>query len=100
MHFHFLRPLQTRRVILGIVLAFVSAGCGMMPLGHRSRPPGKACLGESYGVEDPVFHGHTKTHWRTWNQEAWSASDGAVNYVAPPIPADPASPVTGSSLAD
>ena len=35
------------------------------------------------GVEDPAFYGHTKTCWRTWNEEAWSTNSCPVYWDIP-----------------
>ena len=69
-------------VSLGLTLTLLSSGCnGLMK--HRHAKAGKACLGEMLGVEDPAFYGHTKTCWRTWNEEAWSTNRCPVYWDIP-----------------
>ncbi len=70
---------QASLVTLGVFLIIGSSGCGVMTR-HRNREMRKACSQELLGVEDVTFHGHRKTCWRNWNEEAWAAQECPPNY--------------------
>lgn len=80
-------------VSVGLTLTLLSSGCGAL-MKHRHANAGKACLGEMLGVEDPAFYGHTKTCWRTWNDDAWSAISCPVYLEIPAEALGSTSPLT------
>ncbi len=85
-----MRFMRTSEIRLALTLlagitTLANCGCGLTSrLRHREMH--EVCCQEVYGVDDRIFHGHGKTCWRTWNNEAWalqgcpSSLDGSGQY--------------------
>jgi hypothetical protein len=72
-------PLRQLTAVCLIAMFVTSSGCGLMPTRTRHRNT-RQWSRPLYGVEDLVFHGHHRTWWREWNNEAWKTTQYPPQY--------------------